>query len=253
MAWYEQFFGEDYMRFHVLGGEGHEKRAPAECDFVVSTLELEPGSRVLDLCCGQGRHAVELARRGFQVTGLDLSEYLLGLARQKAEQAGIEVELVRGDMRDLPWRSEFDAVINMFTSFGYLESEEEDERVLRAVHEALRPGGRMLLDLPSWDRMATRHTPRNWYEHEECLVLDDDEWDPVTGHWSRRRCIIAHSGARREHHFTLRIYTHPEVAAMLRRAGLAWEKTYGDLDGAEYGPGSRRMLLVARKPQEESG
>ena len=141
MAWYEEFFGEDYVRFHLRGGEWLEERTGPQCDFVVSALELQPGARVLDLCCGQGRHSVELAQRGYNVTGFDLSEYLLGLARTKAEKLGVEVEFVRGDMRELPWESEFDAVVNLWTAFGYLESDEEDERVLRSVGAALRPGG----------------------------------------------------------------------------------------------------------------
>jgi SAM-dependent methyltransferase len=178
MAWYEEFFGEDYMRFHLRGGEWLEDRTGTQCDFVVSALELQPGARLLDLCCGQGRHAVEFAKRGFRVTGLDLSEYLLRLARERAEQTGVEVEFVRGDMRDLPWENEFDAVANLFTSFGYLETDEEDRRVLAAVRKALRPGGLLLVDHHNRERTTSwlGNGRKDWWEGDGHIVLDQEDW-----------------------------------------------------------------------------
>ena len=251
MPWYEEFFGEDYMRFHLRGGEWLEERTNPQCDFVVSALALPPGARVLDLCCGQGRHAVELAHRGLQVTGLDLSEHLLSLAQRRAEEAGVQVEFVRRDMRDLPWENEFDAVLNLFTSFGYLETEEEDQRVLAAVARALRPEGRVMIDLMNREKLPTGFRPKNWYEHEGRLVLENYEWDVLRARLTMTRTIVAPDGTRRETGFVLRVYAHSEIMAMLARAGLAWEHSYGGYDGSDYGPDSRGMIVVARKPQEE--
>jgi SAM-dependent methyltransferase len=249
MPWYEEFFGEDYMRFHLVGGQREADRAPAECDFIVNALGLKPGDRVLDLCCGQGRHAVELARRGFAVTGADLSRYLLGLARDAAEQAGVEVRLHRGDMRELPWEEEFDAVIVMFTAFGYFDSEEDNERVLREVRKALRPGGRLLLDLPNREVFLNLIADgrRTWYEHEGHLVLDEHTWDLDRGRLRLSRTIVAPDGTRRQTGHDLREYTHPEIVDLLTRAGLQWQRTFADLDMTELNPDSRRMLVVARK------
>jgi len=248
MPWYQDFFGEDYMRFHLLGGEREDQRAPMECDFVVNALALQPGARVLDLCCGQGRHSVELSQRGYRVTGIDLSDYLLGHARDRAAAAGVEAEFVRGDMRDLPWTDEFDAAVNMFTSFGYLENDEENERVLHAVRRALRPGGRFLLDLPTRERMAVWHDPRDWYEHEDCIVLDTNDWDAARGLWRHERVIVEPDGARRRYDFTVRVYCHPEIVAMLTRAGLEWQQTCSDYEQSDYGADSRRMLIITHKP-----
>ena len=250
MAWYESFFGEDYMRFHLRGGEWLEEQTNPQCDFAVSALALEPGARVLDLCCGQGRHAVELARRGFRVSGLDLSEHLLGLAQRRAEEAGVQVEFVRRDMRDLPWENEFDAVLNLFTSFGYLETE-EDQRVLAAVAGALRPEGRVMIDLMNREKLLTGFRPKNWYEHEGHLVLENHEWDVLRARLTMTRTIIGPDGNRRETGFSLRVYAHSEIMAMLVPAGLQWERTYGGYDGSDYGAHSGRMIVVARKPQEE--
>lgn len=251
MAWYEEFFGEDYVRFH-LRGDGKYERAQGECDFVVSALDLQPGACVLDLCCGQGRHSVALAQRGYSVTGFDLSEYLLGLAKERAKEAGVEVEFVRGDMRELRWENEFDAVVNLWTAFGYLESDEEDEKALRAVTRCLRTGGVALFDLWNRDRMARILQHKDWYEHEGHILLEEREWDWLTGRMRNRRIIVPPDGPRRETGYVLRTYTHPEFAGMLRRSGLEWVKTYGDFDGSDYGETSPRMIVVASKREDES-
>jgi SAM-dependent methyltransferase len=249
MPWYEEFFDEDYMRFHLVGGQREADRAPAECDFIVNALGLKPGDRVLDLCCGQGRHAVELARRGFEVTGADLSGYLLGLARDAAQQARVEVRFHRGDMRELPWEEEFDAVIVMFTAFGYFDSEEDNEKVLREVRKALRPGGRLLLDLPNRDVFLNliADGQRTWYEHEGHLVLDEHTWDSDRRRLRLSRTIVAPDGTRRQTGHDLREYTHPEIVDPLARAGLQWQRTFADLNMTEFDPEARRMLIIGRR------
>ncbi|NIM06646.1 MAG: methyltransferase domain-containing protein [Armatimonadetes bacterium] len=250
MAWYEEFFDEDYMRFYLRGGAVHAEKAPAECDFIVKALELSEGAKVLDLCCGQGRHAVELAKRGFEITGADLSEYLLGLVRKAAEEAGVSVCFKHCDMRELPWETEFDAVINMFTSFGYFESDEENEKVLRAVHKVLRPGGRLLLDLPNRDVFVNMIPDgrRTWSEHEGCLVLDEHTWNHDEGRLYLNRTIIDPDGSRRQKYHDLRVYSHSEIADMLSRVGFEAERTFADLDMSDFTSESKRMLVVARKP-----
>jgi SAM-dependent methyltransferase len=250
MAWYEEFFGEDYMWFWLRGGEEFDQRAPAECDFVISTLGLGPGARILDLCCGQGRHAVELAKRGFQVSGLDLSEYLLAIARNRAAGMGVNVEFVRGDMREIPWEGEFDAVVNLFTAFGYLESDGEDEKVIHRVARCLRPGGKFLLDLINRPRIMEHFQATEWSEHEDHIVLHEREWDEITARITCETTVVTPAGDRRKMSHRLRMYAHAELVSMLGRAGLERLATYGDLEGAEYSMESRRMVVVARKPEE---
>ena len=250
MAWYQEFFGEDYMRFHLRGGEWLEERTAPQCDFVASALELEPGARILDLCCGQGRHAVELARRGFSVTGFDLSGYLLGLAEDRAEKAEVACEFVRGDMRELPWENTFDAVLNLFTAFGYLESDEEDERALQAIRAALRPGGLLLIDHHNRERT----TPwlgkgrKDWWEGDGHTVLEQEDWDVRRSRITMTRTIIAPDGARRQTGFVLRMYSHSEWMGMFRRVGLEWVRSYGGYDASDYAHDSRGLIIIARKP-----
>ena len=143
IPWYKSFFGEDYLRIYdFLTPE----RTQLEVDGIVKLLALPPGSAILDLCCGHGRHAVPLAKRGYRVKGQDLSAVFLQHAQAASEAQGTQLRLIQSDMRNIPFEKEFDAVINIFTAFGYLESEEEDQKVLQQVHKALKPGGLFLLE-----------------------------------------------------------------------------------------------------------
>jgi len=141
--WYETFFGEEWLPLAV-GFD--EQRDRAEVDFLVEKLALVSGARVLDMACGQGRHVLELAARGFRVTGIDISEPSLAIARERATMRALEVELLRADAREIAAADEFDAAFSFGSSFGFFATEEEDyEVVVRAAH-ALRPGGRFLID-----------------------------------------------------------------------------------------------------------
>src|SRR6266498_2542478 len=129
--WYASFFGEEY--FHIYGSMLSDERTAREVEGIVKLLALPPGSHILDLACGHGRHAVPLAQRGYRVTGQDLSQLFLEHAEAAARAAGVDVRWVHGDMRVIPFDAEFDAVTNIFTAFGYFDTEDEDLQVLRQV------------------------------------------------------------------------------------------------------------------------
>lgn len=139
MPWNERFF----RRFWPVAGPAitaHTYESDREVESILRLLRLRPRARILDVPCGYGRHAVELARRGFQVTGVDISPKLLAQAREAARTRGVAAEFRRGDMRRLRYRQRFDAVLNLFTSFGYF-GDREDLEVLKGFRRALRPGG----------------------------------------------------------------------------------------------------------------
>lgn len=200
--WYTSFFNEQWREaFHLRIPPEHTAR---EVDFVVQALGLKPGARMLDLACGHGRHCLELARRGCRVTGIDLSEPALEIARQSATHEGLDVDFVHGDMRVIPFQDEFEAVINMYTSFGFLESEAEDEKVLAGVAGALRPGGRFLIDTsnPLW---LFRHIrPRVWIELADgTLLLEHQLYNVVSGRADVTWRLIGRGGRRHELFFSL--------------------------------------------------
>jgi SAM-dependent methyltransferase len=247
--WYETFFGDVWLQFAQAAPA---ERTAQQVDFVVERIKLEPGARILDLACGHGRHAVPLAERGFRVTGLDLSDASLALARERAGEAGVELELVRGDMRDLPWDVEFDAVINLFTSFGYFEDEADHERVARAVARALRPGGAFLIDTVNLLGLVQLFRERSWEQFEDEIVLQRHELELLTGRARTWWTFVDADGSRRELSNSARTFAPHELAALLHRAGLEIEAAYGDFEGAELSMDSWRLILLARKPNSRA-
>ncbi len=229
--WYDGFFGADYLR--IFSPVLPDERTAAEVNAVVERLGLEPGARLLDLCCGQGRHAVPLARLGYRVTGLDLSRRLLERAAGLAAGQGQQVGLVEGDMRRLPFAdASFDAVLNLFNAFGYLEDDAQDELVLAEVARVLRPGGRFLQELANREALV-----RGWHDSEVVrtdgglVVLQERTLDLRASRDLTSYTLLHPDGRRTTLEHAIRLYTLTELAAMLERAGLELLEVAGDLDG----------------------
>jgi SAM-dependent methyltransferase len=245
--WYREFFDDLYLRvYQPLEAPEQVRR---EVDFIVKALDLPAGAKILDLCCGQGRHSLELARRGFQVVGVDLSEALLYAARKRAESEGLDATFLQRDMREIDFNDEFDAVINMFTSFGYLESEVEDEKVLVKVAQALKSGGKFLLDILNRDRIVRNFQEHGWRAADEgWLVLEERTFDHLSGRIETRWVCVARDGVRYERLSSIRLYTASELRMMLEQAGLKVTGLFGNYDGSPYSWDSQRLIVVASKP-----
>jgi len=241
--WYESFFDDDWL---VIALGHDDQRTPEQVDAIVERLGLEPGARVLDVACGHGRHALRLAQRGLRVTGIDASESSLAHARLAAADAGVEIEYVQGDMRELPWADEFDAAINLYTAFGYFAEESEDERALQAVARALRPDGSFLIDTFNPTALVKGFRPQGWRDLADGRVLlESREYDVRTGRSNAVWTLVGDD--RRELRHSVRAYTYPELAAMLLRAGLEPVADWGGFDGAEFSIDTWRMQILARR------
>jgi len=247
MAWYTELFAtEDPARFNLYGESEASRK---QTDFVIDKLAVEPGDRVLDLCCGQGRHLIDLARRGYDVVGLDLSEYMLEKCKTSAAAEGICPTLVHADMREIPFTAEFDAVINMFTSFGYLETEQEDQKVLNAASLALKGGGRLLLDMINRDWLMANFQRLDWNENPRGdMILAERSFDSITGRIDAKEVTIHTDGRKTETNHSIRLYTYNEIDCMLQNAGLAIHSVFGSFDSSPYDFHSRRMIITACKP-----
>ncbi len=246
MAWWETLFDDRYLR--LFGPLASPEATQQQVDGIVNYLGLEPGAAILDLACGYGRIAVPLAQRGFRVTGLDLSETLLGQARAAAREAGVEVAWHRGDMREIPWTEAFDAVINIFSSFGYFASEEENRRVLEGVARALKPGGRFLIDVMNRDWRVRQDLERHWFEAGDLIVLADPWLDPVAGRAGETWRWLE-GGEWRSMEFDVRIYTATELRSLIEAAGLRWAAVYGGWAGEPFDPHARRIIALAERPR----
>jgi SAM-dependent methyltransferase len=210
-------------------------------------LGLPAGSRVLDVPCGQGRHAHLLAEAGLDVDGLDYSADLLAVARERG--AGPRLRYTRGDMRKLParWTGRFDAVLNLFTSFGFFALPSDDARVIAEFARVLAPGGALLWYGGSRDGVMARFLDRDWWETRDgTMIAHERSFDPLSGVLSIRSTWRGkRSAGEREHR--IRLYTASRLAELCAAAGLIVEEAY---DGWRDRPLQRRsteMLLVARK------
>jgi SAM-dependent methyltransferase len=245
MAWYEEYFTKDWMRFR--DSEELLERARAEVDFLVEAVHVSPPAGILDVGCGFGQHSVELAARGYAVTGIDLSTELLTEARRMSQERGVSVTWVEKDMRQIAYDAEFDAVICLFTSFGYFDSEEENRDVLRRMSRALRRGGRLVLDVENRDGLLMRYLQRDWRQTKRGdLVMEERRFDPVKGR-AHTQMVLVSDGRRAEHDLSIRWYSVPELEEMLRDAGMHIHRLYGGLDGSEFGLGAWRLVVVGEK------
>jgi SAM-dependent methyltransferase len=230
----------------LLFTDGLVSNAPAEVDKMISMLGIEPDVSVLDLCCGVGRHSLELARRGFRVTGVDRTRAYLERASERAEAEGMDVEFIRGDMRAFCEPGAFDAAINVWSSFGYFEDPEEDRRVLLNVHRSLKRGGAFLIDVHGKETLARKFQDRAWSEWDRGLILQERK---LSRNWSwiDNRWIVLDGNVRTEYHVSHRLYAASELAALLESCGFASTEVYGSLEGAPYDHTAKRLVVVARK------
>src|SRR5271156_654552 len=246
-AWYVDFFRSDYL--NVYGHMFTEERAEKESAFVASALSLTPGASVLDLCCGQGRHSVQLAKRGFKVTGLDLNAEYLELASKAAEAAKVKIDTVTGDMREIPFEKKFDAIVNMYSSFGYLESEDEDLRVLESAAKALKDGGQLLLDMLNREWAIDNYIQNDWHTGADgTLYVERRDLDLATSRMHVHFIVVDADGGRRESiGHIIRLYTLTEMTRLLERVGLRVTGVFGGFEREVYAIGTRRMIIVATK------
>ena len=243
MEWWKKYFSEDYLKLY-RHDEGESSR---EVSAVVRMLQLQKGQKVLDLACGFGRHSVILAQNGMNVTGYDLSDSFLKKAGEIADSLMVGLELKQGDMREIPYVEEFDAVINMFTAFGFFDREEEDLQVLKGVHRALRPGGQFLMDVINREFALADVNHRRWTVENSSYLLEERFFDYFNSRLDLNNRLILHSGEVKEANYSIRLYTLTEMLDMFNKAGLVLTDVYGNFDGELYNAKSPRMILVASK------
>lgn len=232
----------------VLFTDERRKSAPDEVEQVAKLVEFPAGASVLDLGCGVGRHAIELARRGYRVTGVDRTAKYLEEAAQRAAEEGLEIEWVKADMREFRRDQAFDATVNLLTSIGYFQDDADDRRVAENVLASLKPGGHLLMDVMGKEILARIFQPRDWQQTADgTLLLEERE---VSADWTHIdvRWIIVRGQRRCEHPFRLRLYSAAELMALLGGVGFTDLAAYGSLDGAPYDRQAHRLAVVARRP-----
>ncbi len=220
--------------------------AVAETRMILELTKPAPGSRILDLCCGIGRHCLELARLGFAVTAVDITQKYIDMANRLAKEQGLAIEFLCEDMRAFRRPDSFDLVINCFSSFGYFEEKADDITVVANVSESLRPGGRFLLDTVGKEAIARAYQKRDWHEGNGYIVLEErnieKDWS-----WIRNRWIVISGEKRNEITLSHRLYSASELTELLKANGFSQAAAYGDLSGRPYDADAHRLILLATK------
>lgn len=243
--WWASYFDEEYLReYEPLFTLERDRREVAR---IIEVLGLPSGARVLDVPCGQGRHAHLLAEAGFRVDGVDLSPQLLARARERG--TGPTLRYRRADMRRLPaqWTRRFDAVLNLFTSFGFFREPADDRRVMTEFARVLRPGGTLVWHGGSRDGVMAGFLRRDWWQTKDGTIhAQERSFDALAGILTVESRWYGPAGpGAREHH--IRLYTATQIAELCADVGLIVEEGY---EGWRDQPITRRsseMMLVARK------
>jgi SAM-dependent methyltransferase len=220
-----------------------------EVDGFIRLAGLSPGASVLDACCGPGRHAIPLAHRGMHVTALDRTASYLKILSDRAEADDLEVETVRRDIRDMGRTDAFDGILLAYESFGIFDDPLDDLRLLKALRRALRPHGRVVIELPGREALAhARHDGQAWtrmvdgtsFLEQRAFVRD---WSYLEVNWY----LIAPDGTTSKVKRQLRLYTSTDMARLIHKAGFGDTAIYGGWDGRPYSPGATRLILVGER------
>jgi len=216
--------------------------ADPEVEHIVELTGIQPPAKVLDLCCGVGRHSLAFARRGFQVTGVDITASYLEAARESAEAEKLAIEFVQEDARQFARPGEFALCVNLGASFGYFSDAREDFGLLKRCRESLAAGGVLVLET------IGKETAARDFVEEETIVREEwnacarysiiGEWEKLGNFWKAQKGALVFERA-----FEIRLYSGTELRALFRKAGFTHVEIFGDLDGRAYD--QRATMLVA--------
>jgi SAM-dependent methyltransferase len=256
--WFEdEGFWTDYAP--IMFDEERWAEVPAVVDAIEALAEPPRGGAVLDACCGPGRHSLELASRGYRVTGIDITDAYLDAARESAAAWGpafgpaggsadlIGPDFVRADLRRFDGLSRFDLALNLYTSFGYFRDPGDDLAALIALRRSLAPGGALVLEMNGKETAVRDFVPSEDFERGGWSVRTEYA---VAGAWEglRNRWILRRGARTVDRTFTLRLYSGVELRRALAEAGFPEVRIYGGLDGSPYDQDARSLVALARVP-----
>ena len=243
--WWEELFNDDFLR---TSEKLTDEQIAREVDFIEDSLSIEKHGAMLDLACGTGRHAIELARRGYEVVGFDLSLAMLARAGDEAQDREAKLNFVQGDMRDMTFEEQFDGVYCWNTSFGYFE-EDRNAQVIDRIHRSLKAEGRLLLDVANRDFLIRQSPSLAWFEGEGCVCMDEMSFDFITSRMKVKRTVMLDDGRSREIEYSMRVYSLHELGKLLHEHGFKVCEVSGRLatPGVFFGNESPRTIILAEK------
>ena len=250
-AWFDQIFDEDYLRtLPFLTPQSTQ----AEARFVADAIDASPGAQLLDVGCGYGRHAMELAARGFHVVGLDSSLPLLLRGADEAQRRGLTINFIHGDMRELTFDSQFDAAYCLFSTFGYFD-DETNKKTAQNIARALKPGARFVVEILNRDYLIQDLPTRVWWEGDGCVVLEEVDFNYFSSRIVSNRSVVFDDGRQLEHEISIRAYALHELGKLLHAAGFRVLEVSGSMNtrGRFFGAKARDIIVVAEKRAASGG
>jgi SAM-dependent methyltransferase len=243
--WWEDLFNDDYMRAMERLTDAQMAQ---EVRFIEDSLGVEKGGAVLDLGCGTGRHAIDLAHRGYQVVGFDLSLAMLAKASEEAQERGAKLNFMQGDMREMTFNEQFDGVYCWNTSFGYFE-EDKNAQIIERVHDALKAGGLFLLDVVNRDFLLRQSPSLVWFEGDGCVCMDEMNVDFITSRMKIKRTTMLDDGRSHEIEYSVRVYSLHELGRILHEQGFKVREVSGRVStpGVFFGGDSPRVIILSEK------
>ncbi len=244
--WFEnESFWKNYGPIMFDGQRWAE--APDVAEAVCKIAGLSKGNSILDAGCGPGRISIELALLGLDVTGVDLIQSELNAAKESADDENVKIDFIKADLRTFTSEKKFDAAVNLYTSFGYCDTIEEDIQILRHISATIKDGGFFILESTSREIAIKYFTEGEWFERAGMTVLTqftvEGAWEGLRSKW----ILIGKDGGKIEHEFVQRLYSAVELKRLILASGFSSAEIYGDFDFSPYNQNARTMVIVARK------
>lgn len=235
------------MSPYIYRTEVHE-RSSQEVDDVINLLKPPPHAKVLDLACGHGRHALELAKRKYNITACDKYPQLFQLAKQKSTLEGLEIQWLSCDMREFSKPLFFDLVLNLFFSFGFFENFKDDQTILNNLFTSLKPGGKIIMELLGSEVLLTTFQWRGWeiFEDNTVILVERNFLHDI--HWLNESYTIIENGNIAKYDCGFRLYNETGISQLLLGIGFVNIRTFGDFKGSVYDKTSQRLVVTAEKP-----
>lgn len=238
-CWYEDHFQEDYLMIYK---HRNDENAHSELNNIMSFIPYQKQQKVLDLCCGAGRHSRWFAARGMKVTGIDLSNTLLEEAKRQSE--ALNITYLKSDMRKIAFKNEFDIVANLFTSFGYFETDEDNESVFTRVYSSLKKGGYFLFDYlnPAFLRKNLIRFSQQTIDQTSIY-----QYRKIVNNTVIKRIVVKDKYSNRHYEERVKLYSENKIRGMLENNNLELMHLFGNYDGTIYSDNSPRLIYICRK------
>ena len=243
MTWYKDWFNsENYLKVYR---HRDETEAQSMLSVIEKNIKLNPGSSVLDMACGAGRHSIVFAKKGFRVTAVDLSSRLISEAKQNAQAASVIINFVLSDILDYETNEQFDLVVNLFTSIGYFENEDENYSVISKACKFLSKGGYFVIDYFNKDFLLKNLIPTSIISENGIKITQNRS---IKGNRVVKKINIENDGTIDKYYESVRLYSYEEIKNMLTRSGFKITNEIGDFHGSQFEKNSSpRLILFARK------